>query len=427
MDSEKIIREKTEQIVNWAYSNDNTVRYERVVDILCDKNETITESKIAAVVAELEDRGIFVVKEADEDYDSGQGDVDDFIPANVSISQRPMNVYNLMERLENEEINLSPEFQRNGNLWSPEKQSRLIESLMLKIPIPTFYFNASDDEKWTVIDGLQRLSAFQNFLVGNEEDENGKRKKSRFTGMQYMTDFDGITFDELPRQYVRRIKETPIVAYTVERGTPDAIVYNIFQRINTGGLELEPQEIRHALYVGRATALIQKLAKNEIFLEATQYSIETERMTDREYVNRFIAFTELDYVSDYKGNIDDFLRKALKKLNRYEDSDLERVEQSFLRVMTYCRKIFGKYAFRKYNLNWRRGPINKALFESWSLVFSKMSDRELDLLFERRQQLLERFQIELQNTDYINALRAGDSYSVTRRIEMTEKTAREIL
>lgn len=242
-----------------------------------------------------------------------------------------------------------------------------------------------------------------------------------------MTDFEDITFDELPRQYVRRIKETLIVAYTVERGTPDAIVYNIFQRINTGGLELEPQEIRHALYVGKATALIQKLAKNEIFLEATQYSIETERMTDREYVNRFIAFTELDYLSDYKGNIDDFLRKALKKLNRYEDSDLERVEQSFLRVMTYCRKIFGKYAFRKYNLNWRRGPINKALFESWSLVFSKMSDRELDLLFERRQQLLERFQIELQNTDYINALRAGDSYSVARRIEMTEKVAKEIL
>ncbi len=152
MDSEKIITEKTEQIVKWAESNDNTVRYQRVVDILYDKNETITESKIAAIVAELENRGIAVVWEADEDYGSGQGDVDDFIPANVSISQRPMNVYNLMERLENEEINLTPEFQRNRDLWSPEKQSRLIESLMLKIPIPTFYFNASDDEKWTVIE-----------------------------------------------------------------------------------------------------------------------------------------------------------------------------------------------------------------------------------------------------------------------------------
>ena len=190
---------------------------------------------------------------------------------------------------------------------------------------------------------------------------------------------------------------------------------------------MEPQEIRHALYVGKATALIQKLAKNPVFLEATQYSIETERMTDREYVNRFIAFTELNYQSEYKGNIDDFLRRALKKLNRYDDSELERVEQSFLRVMTYCRKIFGKYAFRKYNANWRRGPINKALFESWSLAVSKLSDRELKLLVERRRMLLERFQTELQNVDYANALKAGDQYSVARRIEMTEKVAREIL
>ena len=95
-------------------------------------------------------------------------DRDTFIPADVNISQKPINVYNLMERLENDEINLSPDFQRNGNLWSLEKQSQLIESLMLKIPIPAFYFNAADDDRWVVIDGRQRLTAFQNFLVGED-------------------------------------------------------------------------------------------------------------------------------------------------------------------------------------------------------------------------------------------------------------------
>ena len=81
------------------------------------------------------------------------------------IGQMPLNISNLMERLENGEIELAPEFQRNGDLWSYEQQSRLIESLMLKIPIPVFYFDASDEGRWVVIDGRQRLTAFCKLLM----------------------------------------------------------------------------------------------------------------------------------------------------------------------------------------------------------------------------------------------------------------------
>ena len=425
MDAIEILSDRKKQIFELAKTLDNTIRYDRVVDILRDKEESITEETIQEVIKELEQNDVILVRDADEEYESGNTNMDDVIPADVNISQRPMNVYNLMERLENHEIDLSPEFQRNSNLWSMEQQSRLIESLMLKIPIPTFYFNATDDDKWIVIDGLQRLSAFQNFLVGNEES-NGNYIKEQLIGLEYMTDFNGFTFDDLPRQYIRRIKETPIVAYTVEKGTPDTIVYNIFQRINTGGLELKPQEIRQALYVGKATELLRRMAENEIFLQATQYSIDSNRMADCEYANRFVAFTELD-ITEYKGNIDDFLRKALRKINQYSEDEIQSIEESFIRVMTYCRDIFGRYAFRKFNENWRRGPINKALFESWSLVFSQMTDEELNLLVERKQELLERLQCKFQDDDYILALRAGDQYSVIRRIDITRSIVREVL
>ena len=425
MDAIEILSDRKKQIFELAKTLDNTIRYDRVVDILRDKEESITEETIQEVIKELEQNDVILVRDADEEYESGNTNMDDVIPADVNISQRPMNVYNLMERLENHEIDLSPEFQRNSNLWSMEQQSRLIESLMLKIPIPTFYFNATDDDKWIVIDGLQRLSAFQNFLVGNE-DSNGNYIKEQLIGLEYMTDFNGFTFDDLPRQYIRRIKETPIVAYTVEKGTPDTIVYNIFQRINTGGLELKPQEIRQALYVGKATELLRRMAENEIFLQATQYSIDSNRMADCEYANRFVAFTELD-ITEYKGNIDDFLRKALRKINQYSEDEIQSIEESFIRVMTYCRDIFGRYAFRKFNENRRRGPINKALFESWSLVFSQMTDEELNLLVERKQELLERLQCKFQDDDYILALRAGDQYSVIRRIDITRSIVREVL
>ena len=131
------------------------------------------------------------------------------------------------------------------------------------------------------------------------------------------------------------------MAYTVEKGTPDVVVYNIFQRINTGGLQLNPQEIRQALYTGKATRLIQQLVENKEFQTATQYAIESERMTDREYVTRFIAFTELDYRLEYKGNIDEFLIKALKKVNTYTEKELQRVALGFERVMRYSKDIFG--------------------------------------------------------------------------------------
>lgn len=425
MEIRRNIEEKKEQILKLAEDRDGMIRYQRVVDILYDKDESMTDDIVDAVVEELEQREILVIRDKDEDYSEASAVTEDFIPADVNISQKPMNVYNLMERLENHEIDLAPEFQRNKDLWSVEKQSRLIESLMLKIPIPTFYFNAADDDKWIVIDGLQRLSAFNNFLIG-VENENGERVKSEFTGMQYMTDLNGFTFDELPRQYVRRIKETPIVAYTVEKGTPDAIVYNIFQRINTGGVPLNAQEMRQALCVGKSTILLQRLAANEAFLEATQRSISTNRMADREYVNRFIAFTEMD-LEEYRGNIDEFLRRVLKKVNQYEDSEIDRIEETFIRVMTYCSKIFGKYAFRKFNENWRRGPINKALFETWSFLFSRMEKAELDELVDKREKLLKQFQKQLQNMDYINALKSGDQYSVARRIELTRGVVREII
>ncbi|MDE7327790.1 MAG: DUF262 domain-containing protein, partial [Lachnospiraceae bacterium] len=147
-----IIKEKICELKDYAEKNDNIIWYDRVVDILYDKDDSITDEMIEQVICQLEEDGISVERRPDEDYADDVSQAGHFIPADVNITQRPMNVYNLMERLENHEINMAPEFQRHGDLWTKEQQSRLIESLVLKIPIPTFYFNAVDDGKWIVID-----------------------------------------------------------------------------------------------------------------------------------------------------------------------------------------------------------------------------------------------------------------------------------
>lgn len=416
----KIIQEKLEEITRLANQRDGAISKEIMLDILYDKDEDISEEEIQEVCAELEKREIYF----DEEYIADSIEPDLFIPATVNIAQRPMNVYNLMERLINKEIDLSPGFQRHGDLWPLDRQSRLIESLMLKIPIPTFYFDAADDANWIVIDGLQRLTAFNKYLVGIE-DKTGVLVKERFEGLQYLRDFNGLTFDELPRQYIRRIKESLVTVYTVEKGTPEAVVYNIFQRINTGGLELNAQEIRQALWTGNVTNLISELAASEEFITATQGKIKTKRMEDREFVTRFIAFTELNYREEYHGNIDNYLIKAMKQVNAYNDKQLEEIRYRFKRVMRYCYEIFGEYAFRKYNSNWRRGPINKAIFELWSVCFTELSDSQLDKVCTQKESFLKAFGSLMQNSEFVTALKAGDQYSTAKRIEMARKLIKE--
>ncbi|MCD7955906.1 MAG: hypothetical protein LUG93_09200 [Lachnospiraceae bacterium] len=128
------------------------------------------------------------------------------------------------------------------------------------------------------------------------------------------------------------------------------------------------------------TDLIEELARADEFLTVTENSIRTDRMLDREYVTRFLAFTELDYRKEYNGNIDSYLIKVMKLVNTYQEKDIDRIKISFRKIMKYCYQIFGRYAFRKYSQTGRRGSINKALFEIWSFCFSKLSDEDLEQL-----------------------------------------------
>lgn len=368
-------QKQLQEIKNWALENGNQISYITLLDLLKYERQPIIndEAAINQIVRELVEQGIRVEPlDEGETYQAQPDERDGFVPALVDITSLTQNVSTLMERLFNEEIDLSPAFQRRSDLWDKEKQSRLIESLMLRIPIPSFYFDMVREGEWKVIDGLQRLTAFQNYLIGERKTtESGESilVKRKFEGLQYLQDFNGKTFDELPRQYIRRIKEAQVIIFGVQKGTPENVVYNIFERINTGGLKLEPQEIRNAMYHGKASELAKKLAEGKEFLDATLYAVKPKRMADQEYVIRFMAFTELDYQTEYKDDIDHFLILTMKKINDYSDKDLKRIEKNFMKVMRYSKDIFEKNAFRKVGDGGRRGPINKALFELFPFVF----------------------------------------------------------
>lgn len=402
------VEERFKEIIEFARRNHDSIGYLLIVDMLEDKAGVVSSDEIDTIITLLKSEGVSITDSDEEDYEKDADITPAFNPADVNIHSKPLTVGALVDELRYGEIELDPYFQRNPNLWSPDKQSRLIESLMLKIPLPAFYFDASKSEKYAVIDGLQRLSSFNNYLLFDK----------KFEGLQYLKDFNGKSYSELPRQYQRRIVESTINAYIVEKGTPDSVVYNIFQRINTGGLKLEPQEIRHALYPGKATIIAEELSKSKVFLEATDWSISSNRMMDQEFITRFFAFTELDYRTEYKGSIDEFLIKAMKTVNSYDDKRIDVIRDKFYKTMKYAYLLFGKYAFRKILSNGRRGRINKALFEIISVVFNNMSTEELDELVLNKEVVNENYFKTLERTDFLTAIKGGDIGSMNKRMDL---------
>lgn len=339
----------------------------------------------------------------------------------IDISPKPLSLDMIIERLKYEEIDLMPDFQRKAGLWSPEKKSQLIESLLLRIPLPAFYFDGSINTKWVVIDGLQRLTALKEFFV----DKNPRLK---LQGLEFLQELNGTTIDDMPRSYVRRMKETQVTTYIINPGAPVNLKYNIFKRINTGGLELEPQEIRHALYQGFATKYLKELANLEEFRRATGYSVNTDRMLDREFVLRFLTFFKLG-VLGYKGSIDLFLNAGMELLNNgeFEKADAKYIKERFIRVLNVSWEIFGKYAFRRMPDFRKRRQISKALFETWTCVLAKRSDEELNILLDRKEYLLEKYRVMCsEDGEFTDSIGSGKVSSVRKRFEKIEFLVKEI-
>ena len=202
-----------------------------------------------------------------------------FDPARIRIHTVQIVVDQLMSRIQYGEIDLAPDFQRMPGIWHAEGKSRLIESLLLRIPIPVFYVAADEDENWAVVDGLQRLSTIRDYVTG----------RFPLTRLEYRGELDGRRYDELPRAMQRQISETQFIVNVIEPGTPPEVMFNIFRRINTGGVPLNGHEIRHALNPGPVREYLKALARSTEFVYATNGSIKPNRMADRECVLRFLS------------------------------------------------------------------------------------------------------------------------------------------
>jgi hypothetical protein len=321
-----------------------------------------------------------------------------FDPSQIRVETKPLSLDSLLARIENDEIVLQPDFQRK-EVWKDDARSRLIESILIRIPLPAFYMDATDDDRWLVVDGQQRLSTLRRFVI---------EESLRLKGLEFLDEFKGCSFSELPRPFQRRIRETNVTVYLIEKGTPSSVKINIFKRINTGGLPLSPQEIRHALNGAPVTLMLRDLSESIEFRRATRSKIPTDRMADREYITRFLAFVLTD-PSDFNATeMDGFLNEAMSRINKMEEGERVALSARFRRAMTLSGKVFGKYAFRKYySSEDRLKPINKALFEAWSVNLDSLSDEEAQRLIDRKDTLFERYADVMHDRAFEQAVSQG--------------------
>ncbi len=213
-------------------------------------------------------------------------------------------------------------------------------------------------------------------------------------------------------------------------GTPTDVKFNIFKRINTGGLILEPQEIRHALFQGKPAVFIAELGKNNEFIKATNNKIKTHRMLDRDFANRFLGFYLFGY-KNYTPDLDTFMSKAMASINDKTDVELNKIKADFSEAMKLSTSIFGKEAFRKVYRDYNQlPPINKALFDAISVQFGLLSNDDRVLLRNRGNKFKKRLKEKLLNdTVFFDAVTSstGDKKMVLCRHGAVEDLIKTVI
>lgn len=283
-------------------------------------------------------------------------------PVKVDFNRNNFSIFEMKRAIDNGEIILDPDFQRNSNIWNNIKKSKLIESILMAIPLPLFYFAENKNGGLSVVDGLQRLFAIKEFM----------NDKYELKDLSYLQKLNGLKFSQLERDTQQRIERYQLQVNVMNSNTPEYIKLNIFQRINSGSTPLNKQEMRHALYHGKSTKLLKELSECDEFKNAAAAKLNTVRMKDRYIILRALVFylwkndkniknintrIKIDLYNDF----DDFLGRYMRIMNSMTDEYIDELKNIFKKSMALLYTIYKKQTFRRSE---KKTVFNMVLFES---------------------------------------------------------------
>ncbi|KAA1258078.1 hypothetical protein LF1_05930 [Rubripirellula obstinata] len=350
------------------------------------------------------------VEGLDENVDSGLGD---YPIDTMMIRKETRTIFDVVRRIQNGGFVLDPDFQREF-VWNAERQSRLIESVIMRIPLPVFYLAEDLEGRTIVVDGLQRLTTFQRFFDNSFALELG-----------HQASLNGKTFQELPPKLQNRVEDCNLELYIIDAQVPERAKLDIFERVNSGE-PLTRQQMRNCIYTGPASRWLRDEVEKPLFIEATGKSLRQKTMRDREFANRFCAFYLLGPDEYRKSDMDDFLARSLTKMNKMSESELEALSEAFRTGLQNNLNLFGNHAFRKHIPDQdRRSVVNASLWDVMSTGLARFSEADVS---KREAIFKNAFYALLENHEFIDSITysVNSTNKVQRRFELAGEMFSEV-
>lgn len=297
-----------------------------------------------------------------------EGDLEvDLKPPGIIIEKNDRSLSEFQRWYKSGRLVVDPEWQRQY-VWDRRRASKLIESILIDVPIPVIYLAKNEEGSYEVIDGLQRLTSVFRFF-DNEFP---------LTGLEIVRDLNRQRYKDLPEKFQNKLNDYTLRTFELAQHTPKDLMFLIFERLNTGGVALNDMEIRNSLFRGELNQLIKRLATDENFGNALYQRNLARRMQDRALVLRFLAFYERTH-SKLRSGLKRFLNEFLETYRNPSPAKIKEYEDQFRKAMKSAVTIFGNNAFR-LRREWREGTVvtgewatrpNAAVFQVISTSFTR--------------------------------------------------------
>ena len=297
----------------------------------------------------------------------------------VRTEKQDVPVETLVSWVNRGKLNLQPDFQRNF-VWNSGKASRLVESLLLAIPIPVIYVSEELNRTYSVVDGQQRLTSICSFVNG--QFPSGQNFK--LSGLQVLTDLNRKAFGDMPLELQEEILNFTLRLIIIEKDSDPDVKFEVFERLNLGAEKLNDQEVRNCVYRGNYNELLRMLSQNESLLKILQSKEPHTRMADRQLILRFFAMWRNTH-HNYKGPTKRFLNTEMELHRHLNDEALEEMRDVFEKSIEMTYAVFQERAFRRYypgntynpNGSWEKTRLNVALWDTILYTFSYYDRAEI--------------------------------------------------
>jgi len=338
-------------------------------------------------------------------------------------------VESLHGKFKREKLIVQPDFQRQF-VWDRAMASRLIESALLGIPLPVIYISQEPDNKEYVIDGQQRLTSFFAFLDGKFPDGT----EFKLTGLKVFRELNGEKYGGLPDDLQDKIRYFVVRTITFKKESNPDLKFEIFERLNTGSVKLNDQELRNCIYRGGFNKLLKELSRDPDFTFLLDYKKPEKRMKDMERVLRFAAFFHATYLN-YKPPMRNFLNKEAEKYRNIEENETQTLRSAFKNTCQIIRSMFGKNAFKRFYKgteedpagHWEPKQFNASLYDILMYSFAR---EDKNVVFQNLDSIREALiHLMTENQDFIDAIELSTSslQAITKRFDLWRAALQEVV